>query len=555
MIAVPSPPGAPAMAPRRLARTLLAATVLALVPACGDSGGDDGASGDGPDLPRALVTVQERIPVADFEAEAQADAALMAVSAFTVAEVAGRVEDSAGVVVTWAEGEGKVAVRRCEEGVCAYAVVTRDADGVRWTDTQGVAVAPLTVGRPSLAKDLQGFALDGDTVVVTPAALTSQIQLQKDDLPTLDFSKRTLVALNTFGPAFGTTLDYVTAGAGAAFDEVVAIDYAREEDVYAQLRERDALDVVVWLTQGVRLETQGEGRAHQTVGFTVNRGVFGDLTFDRDAVAAPLAVNVGGGPGLLFLAAGDSYGDGSADQIAKGSVWEALDGLGSVVVGIEGHADVADVLRAAAAFLDTWLDGVTPLSDALAAGDAALAKSGARLRSNQLDESVTWTLPDAELAATLPLTTYSQARFVAPFTATPYCAPPGEDKQPEATTVTYGWADVTIDGAYFEGHRALNSSDLTVDTTVRGVFTGFSVGDRVQLEAIGDFDKFFRDFHGFGEAVIESVETDDEGKVTIAFRGIAHTAEYSDGDGNECVLNHPRIATTTSGPGKLELTP
>jgi len=55
--------------------------------------------------------------------------------------------------------------------------------------------------------------------------------------------------------------------------------------------------------------------------------------------------------------------------------------------------------------------------------------------------------------------------------------------------------------------------------------------------------------------VIGSVASDDSGKVTVSFGGVAHAAEYPDAGGDECVLNNPRIATTTSGLGKLELTP
>jgi|GEM_PF-2236044 len=543
------------MALRRLFHAL-AATALVCAPACGGDGGGDGTVvPDGPELPEAVVTVQERIATTDYEAAAQDDAQLMAITAFTVPELAGTLEDSAGVSVLWGEGEGKAAVRRCQDGVCAYAIATRDASGtLQWNDSGGATVAAPTVGRPSLAKDLQGFELDGPTVLPAALSTSTSVQLDKGDLPSVDFERRQLVGLNTFGPAYGTTLDYVTSRLSADFDAVTNIDYAREADVTATLRDLDVLDAVIWLSQSVRQETQGGGRTYKTVGLTVNRGVFGDLTFDRGALAAPLSGNVGGGPGLLFLAASGSYGDGSADQIGSGSVWDALDGLGSVIVGIEGEADVADVLRAAAAFVDAWKDGATPLSEALAAGDAALTATGARLRSNQDDESLTWNRPDADIAAEMPIS-FSQARLTAPFTATPYCGPPGGQKQPGTSTFTTAWADVTFDGAYFEGHRELDSSDLTVDTTLRGVFTGFTVGSRVQLEAIGDFDKNFRDFHGFGEAVVESVETDDNGKVTISFTGVAHATEYSDGDGNACVLNNPRLATTTSGLGKLELTP
>ena len=542
----------------RLRPSLAPIAVGLLAASCGGDSSPGPATTPGPELPAAWVTVQERIELSAFDAEAQADPALAALAALVTPSAAGRTEDSAGAVAHWAEGaDGRTALRVCLAGACRHALAQRDGQGgATWTDATGAAVAPLSLGRPSLLKDLEGFDLAGKTVVVAAALSTgTSVQLHKDDLPGTDLTRRRFVALNTFGPAFGTPLTYVADAARAAgeFDDVVALDYVREADVARTLRDLDAMDVAVWLTQGVRQETQGGGRAFRTVALTVNRGLLGDATFDRNAVASPLALNVGGGPGLVVLAGGNTYGDGTTPP-DSGSLWTALDGRGRVIVAVEGHADVSDVLRATAAFLDAWLDGETPLEAALAAGSAELASAGARLVSNQSDERISFVRHDAAIAATAPIA-FSAARLSAPFTATPYCAPPGDPKTPGLSTFTTAWSDVTFDGAVFTGHRTFTSSDLTVDTTVRGVLTGFAVGDRIYLEAIGDFDKNFRAFHGFGEGVVERVDTDDSGKVTISFTGLAHAAEYTNERGDECVLNNPRLATTTSGLGKLELTP
>lgn len=547
-------------------RWLLASAMALALPvsaACGDDAGDGPDAPIGPPLPSAIVTVQELVDESEIDAAAATDPAFAAITDGLVVAASGYLEDSDGAQVLWAEGlrDGQpvTAVRRCRDGAaCAHARVRLTAGGLQWSDAADAPVEGLTVGRPVLLKNLVGFDLTNRTVLVEGALTTTRasVPLTKADLPPTDLSRRQFVALNTFGGAFGTELASLTAIAArrGGFHEVTTVDYVRPDAVAAALRGLDAMDVMVWLSQGVRQEVQGGGRAWRTVGLTTNLGVFGDATLDRDRLAAPLRGNVTGGPGLALLLASNSYGDASPGQPDSGSVWNAMRDLGCVLVGVEGHADVGALLEAGAAFLDAFLDGQTPLSAALAAGNARLAASGARLVSNQGDEATVFPRSGADIWASRPFTP-SRARLTAPFTATPYCAPPGQQKQPGANTFTTAWADVTFDGAAFEGTRTLASADLDVDVLLRGVITGFAVGDRIVLEAIGDFDKNFRDFHGFAEGVVEKVTVEEDGRVLIDFKGVAHTTEYTNDRGEECVLNNPSLATTTSGPGRLELTP
>ncbi len=528
------------------------ATLLALsLPACGGDGGGDADTKTGSDadaLPSAALTVQERIELADFEAEAAADPALGAVAAGMTLTVAGRVEDDEGRVVHWAEAsDGRAAVRHCDGDDCVSAVQTRTASGLSWEAADGSDLEVRPVGRPALRKVLDGHELANKTT------LAAGLALDKAALPDIDFETRRFVALNTFGDAFGTRLAAVTGAATrhGGFHEVTEVQYAREVDVHEAFATLDLMDAVVWLTQGVGEVTSTQGPTYRTVGLTVNRGGFGDATYVRDLLGAgsEWASNVAGGPGVLFLAASHSYSDGSEGQPDGGSVWAKVSGPGRLVVGVEGGADVTKLLAATEAFFDAWLGGEATLAEAVAAGDAALAGTGARLRTNQENKpDETWPLSYERVWAGKPFTP-KQARFIIPITAVPYC---GSPKKPGTEDFGQSWADVTFDGAYFEGTNVTSSMNVTL----RGVVTGFEVGDRVYFETWGNLDKIqFQDFHAFGEGLVREVTTLPDGKFEVRFNGPAHTAPYKNDKGEECTLNNPQISTTTSKMATLTLTP
>jgi hypothetical protein len=561
----------------RLAPTLLAFLAPLALAACG---GDDAAPGPGGATvapPAAQVTVQERLELAAFEAEAAADAELAALAGRLTLAHAGRLEDSAGRAVLWAEGQlsdgsTATALRHCAAGAdgaadCVRVLQRLGAAGLAWEDAAGAAVAVRPVGAPVLLKNLTTHELDAPTVIAlglsgepgeTGATAELGATLDPAALPAIDFAKRRLVALNTFGDAFDAGLGEVTAAAAAhgGFHEVVEVQYAREADVAEALRGLDALDVVVWLSQGVRDETKGGGLEYRTVGLTVNRGGFGDRTMDRDALLALWDDNVAGGPGIIFLAASNSYSDGTAPQPDSGSLWTKLEGTDRLLVGVQGHADVNRIRAAAAAFLGATLDGVTPLPDAIAAGDAALAGSGASLRVNRFDPAGETTLKSyASLWDSAPFAP-SAARMTAYITAVTYCGPVGQARTPRQEDFATAWAEVTFDGAYFSGRRVLTAGGLDVDTTIEGLITGWGVGDRVYLETYGNMDKAqFTEFHAFGEGIIREVVAKDDGTVEVRFNGAAQAAPYVNDLGESCVLNNPQLSTTTSKLSTLLLTP
>ena len=116
-------------------------------------------------------------------------------------------------------------------------------------------------------------------------------------------------------------------------------------------------------------------------------------------------------------------------------------------------------------------------------------------------------------------------------------------------------ADITFDGAYFEGSRKVDTQNQQVDTHIRGVLTGFEEGDHVYVETFGNVEPQFQDFHAFGIGTIQKAEKDDEGRFVIEFTGPAHVAEYRDEDSKNCVLVSPSLATTTGAPATLALQP
>ena len=76
------------------------------------------------------------------------------------------------------------------------------------------------------------------------------------------------------------------------------------------------------------------------------------------------------------------------------------------------------------------------------------------------------------------------------------------------------------------------------------------------MEFFGNLNKAqFQDIHGFGEGLIQQVITDDQGRLVVSFDGPAHTSEYTNDQGQTCVLKDPQMTSTTSELSTLVLTP
>lgn len=537
-----------------------AAVFCSLAPlSCG--GEDDGPGTGGPQGSTATITKQQRLSLDDFAALAADDPELASLASALTLSAAGEVEDSAGVSVVWAEGADaagvtRTAVRACDASDCTRALQRLDGASAAWEHLDQSGATPVIVGKPPLLKDLIGQDLSGLTTI-SGALTQSWIVLDREALPAVDYAKRRFVALNTFGPLTSTRTKAVTTAVKASglFDVVDSVDYAREPDVALALGDLDALDAVLWLTQSVRQEKKDGWRESATVGLTVNRGGYGETMMGRDAIAAARAVNVGGGPGLVFLAGSNTYGDGSPGQPGSGTVWSKLDYDDRIVIGVEGPIDVDRALAAATAFFDVFLSGDATVEEAVAAATSGLP-AGTRLVANAASAQRRWTPSGQAVQDSLPFVA-SKVRIIAPITAVPRCAPPGQPKK-DATNApdALPFADVTFDGLSFSGHNFTELSTHTIDTRFNGVVTGFEPGDRVLFEVSGTFNKEFQGFLAFGEGVVEETELDSkDGTYHVRFRGLVHAAPYTNALGEECLMNSPQLQTKTSGLSEFVFTP
>jgi hypothetical protein len=545
------------------ARSLcLAVFILA---GCGDdaTGGNSGSStptsssGD-------KLTIQESIELETFEAMLEENVDLKALSAGLTIESAGVLEDTSGKVLTWAEavtatGGRRTLIYACQD-TCISVLQTISGGSPSWEDASGASVTPWVVGKPILLKDLVGHDLKNSTTLTRMGGLSTAmggLQLDSANLPETDFQTRRFVALNTFGDIFGLSLGPVmdSVKAHGGFDEIIEIPFAREESVTLALEELDAHDALIWLAQGVREERKANWTQSRTVGLTVNRGGYGEAMMSRDALTDAADFNVSGGPGIVFLAASQSYSDGTEGQPDEGSIWERLQDGDRIVVGIEGHADVDRILLAAKSFFDLYMSGDTSLSDALDAGTIQLDGTGARLVSSATDESVTWLRRFDDIWDGLGFEAKS-GQMIVPITAIPYCGAPGGARAPKLESYTQPFInEITFDGAYLEGTRQLEFSEYSVDVTMRAMLTGFEKNDRIYVEVFGDFDKENRAYHAWCEGVIRDTNLLENGGKKLEFNGPCHTAEYNDNLGQVCVLNNPQMSTTTSVMATLELAP
>jgi len=536
----------------------------ALLVACGDDSGGEGNANWGPiATPDVKITVQELISLDDFQKEMAEDNDLTSAAQGLTLSDAGRVENDRNATVIWGEGlsvdqSPAGAVKLCDAQGCQVAIQGRKDGSIFWVDSNGAATTMRPMGQPSLLKSLQGHDLSNRTTLEPMAMRGLGITMEADDVPAIDFEKRRFVALNTFGDLLDLNLNEVTDTVTklGGFDSVEEIQYVREETIRDTLRVMDNLDVVMWVSQGIReARKTGENPEYRTVGLTVNRAVYGEKIVTRQEIESMWSDSVANGPGIMFLAASNSYSDGHPDQPESSSLWMKLEDTSRILIGVRGHAATNEIIRSASMFFHAFLSGETTLGKAIQEANAALAASGAQLLSNQDDLDQTYLRSYADVWNDAPFTP-SSVRLTVPIVGTPQCGEGDGPKTPREEDFATAWADITFDGAYFSGNRKIDSQSLKVDTHVRGVLTGFEVGDHVYIETFGDMDKAqFQDFHAFGIGVIEKAELNDEGKFVIEFTGPAHVAEYHDEDGYNCVMVSPSLATTTGVLATLVLTP
>jgi hypothetical protein len=549
---------------------LLCALSLALVACGGDSGGagleDPVDGGNGPIASSDKLVLQESVALENVEAMIADNADLAALAEGLVLTTAGTLEDTSGKTLTWAEGDTATGGRRtlihaCDgDDLCVDALQTISGGEATWEGADGASIEPWVFGKPILLKDLIGHDLGNATTLTHMGGIKTAmgaVQLDSADLPGTDFGVRRFVALNTFGDVLGLSLEAVTDAVKShgGFDEIVEIPYAREEAVTLALEDLDAMDAMIWLTQGVREERKSNWTQSRTVALTVNRGGYGEVKMTRDDLSEAADFNVAGGPGLVFLAGSQTYSDGSEGQPDEGSIWKRLLDDDRTVVGVKGHADVDRILLAATTFFDLYLSGGTNLGDALAAGTSELAGTGAELVSSASDESATWLRRFDDIWDELGFTPTS-GMLIVPITAIPYCGEPGGQRSPKEEGLTQPWInEILFEGAYLHGTRVVQSEADPIDVTLRALLTGFEIDDPIYIEAFGDFGSKFHDYHAWCEGVIRGINLLEGGAKELQFNGLCHATEYTDDLGQICILNNPQMSTITSVKATLTLTP
>ncbi len=381
-------------------------------------------------------------------------------------------------------GSAVAAIAVCQDGACQCATAERDDGGHVTLSPVGGGSLPGPIGAPVLARTLKGADLGGDTELDrTAGALVEGDVVDLD--PALYRGKRRFLVLNAWGPLFGVDFGPLVdlASKSGRFTKADEVAYADAATVEAALHEFHALDVLVWFGATVR-HPKGSDRVKPEA-MTVNRGILGEETFDRERIAAILDAAPLGGPGLLVLAGAESFGStgvGLDPSLGKKNLVEASTRRPRVVVGFEGPVRAGDAVAAVGALVDGLL-----LDESLL---EALARANARLAQRGSDAVMRSTLDgDPDLAAAWKLapapsefwgkTNPAGAQFVAQVTfgSGTLCEPPGggEATPMAERSLTFTVQQAEVDGPFIEGHVSTGSDTFDVFAVVGGLFAGAPV--------------------------------------------------------------------------------
>jgi len=526
---------------------------------------DAGGSGTGVDigttvLPEANLTRQEQITDKQWDAVVGKSEQLGKLktqffsAGFKSFLAAGTAETDKNDLIYWAVfGDGKgekerIAVHHCDaEGACQSARATIGTTTASFTNSDGETIkAPIQVA-PTLAKDLTGFDHDGKTTLAVPLMVDAKVQA--------DLTQRRFVAINAYGAEFGlnmaTTNNIATKSGG--FTKVAIQNYADTAALNNALVSTTPFDTLVWMGASVR-EKVGSG--HRTVGMTVNRGVYGDVTVTAQAIKQQLEQAEFGGPGLVVLAAEESRGNGTEEYKAPESLYQKFTALeGRIVVAFDGRGSAADVMDGTNQFLSAWFAG-SSLNESIAAANELLTSRGSNLAmaTNRVsngddlkfnsDLSNFWgenpTPKDAKIAINL------------------YVSAICEDKAGEAYTEKEGFASFFVpaqfNGPFFEGARA--NEDVSLDVHVKGLLTGTTPGSTLYLRFSGDLKESVKSISVVGAGIVVEEPTKDEPNPDrLYFKGDAKASAYKNDKGDTCQLKTPTLTSSTSAPSWMSVFP
>lgn len=552
----------------RTITTTVLVVALSLTGCGGDEGGADpvdetestDSTGPVTELPAATLVLQEPISEGEWEQLKGQNEALGELvtkgleDGYKNLAASGKVQDSEDRTVTWGvlakDGEDaaeRVVLVGCDAaGSCVGARADVKDGKASFTDAKGGSVdAPMTVA-PAMVKNLEGADLDGKTTL--PAALTA------DEVPVVDLSKRRFILANAFGDVFGVTMSDTVALAksSGAFSEVADHQYAGRSVLVDAIRNSAPFDALVWVGASVRQEV---GTAHKTIGMTVNRGIYGDETFTSQEIKKLLETTPFGGPGLVVLVGGQSWGDESGQEQKNLSLFRELadpENQHRVVVGFNGNGKAEDLLDAAHAFLQSFFGGAT-LEAAVAATNTLLSDRGSAVRmvSNRDDSIASEVTFLGDLGAFwgeagAPKEVRSN-HFV---TTNLICFPKNGDAYQEGDKHANFFVDANFDGPVFTGER--KNEDVGLDVKVEGIMSGTTPGSRVFLKISGDLKLTIKGISVWGIGTVQD-KSDKDNPGRIFYDGDALATTYTNDVGDECELKAPKLSGATSQPSWMNL--
>jgi len=533
---------------------IFALAVGLVVIGCGAEEKEESGEGGGaawPVLPEEIVEEVTSLSIDDLAEASEGGCLGAAQSSITGSGgtfVVGGVTRGSGVEVFWAahvdaDGRDVAALQICEEESCRCVIAEVTPTSLVVSALDGGDSSLPVVGAPVLAKTLQGTDLAGETQLAAVEGALIEETVTGTDAARFQGKRRFLVA-NAYGPEFGVEFSRLTS---AADDSGLFTEVGEERRVGANrmdevLRDFHAQDVLVWAGAGVR-QFKGGG-SFKPEGVTVNAGVYGDLTYDRERIATQLRAAPLGGPGLIVLLGSETFGTLLEGMAPWGSVANLLQGLEErprALVGVRGQASANDTLSSVASLVDALLAGES-LLDAIAAGNGGMAAAGSSALwvTNLGDAAASkWVLAPA-MKDFWGGANPSSGQFVGELliSGATQCTDASGALAPAVEKKIQFFADVAVDGPFFSGEKSLGDVEFSVFGIIGGLHPGGAVrfwvdgshGDVQDVVVLGDGR-----FCSQGECVGDVTgESDFKPGGKLYFGGTAEATAYQDGQGGSC---------------------
>jgi hypothetical protein len=535
-------------------------------PSCGGGEEPPVTAGLSPNLPKTTIVLDQisyspTEIIARIKADSELKVAWEHATADGYSEIraAGYTGDSNDVRVLWAElvndkGQTKTLLQHCVGPDCQVAFQVLDSGGAHWVSDSGESITPRGVGLPVLLK----LTESPDSMSLGTAVDTRALELSSS-LEGVEISNRQFLVVNSFGDIWGegqvSLADLVDdIQSTGYFTDAREVQYVRDPEVLRALSTMDKLDVLVWVSQGIRMNTQAGG--HVTLGLTTNQGGFGDEAVAARDIKEALLSNPLGGPGLLFIAACDVMGDGDEAMELVGALAKELGEVGVGVIGFQGCDDARIIIDASILFWEVLLENRTVI-------DAVDSINGYLEQQDSPAKLVMLQSPG--FGEFLPLggdafwEQYSDSGqpgasfFQSNVNGVNSCQGT-EDSYSDFEFFIQPWSDEVLwDGPMFWGTR--KNPDHNIDLTISGALTRIEVGESFSFIASGDMGPDVTGLTIIGQGVIKEIVV-PEGAVEefeIRFDGTAIVSDYTKANQDVCTVQPTMLLSTTGEQGTIRV--